>query len=148
MPVAHKWKCLNTRCKIFRTEIFVAMNSPMPECPQCRSVKLEDWGVNASFGIGGSGRRMDATLRKLADAHGMTDINNKDGRPAKGYQADTAPGKYGTKTIAGVEVPINDRPTGAWGKSAYTAFKAPSGARMPNRKSIPTEVVASYKGGK
>lgn len=138
----NRYACLNPTCG----HGFDALDNPMPECPKCRSIKLEV----GHYGDMGSGRadpnaatsssqvkRIDAVLRNQAHQFGMTDINNSGGQAAKSHKPDPTAGKYGTMNIMGVEAPIGDRPSAAWGSSPYTAFKAPSskGEKLPGNRS-------------
>lgn len=166
MPMKHKYKCENPGCpgtgRIDDTGLFIALNAPTPQCPCCRSMKVTDWGESSQFdkvgpvrsqnahnGSPGAGQRIDGTLQRLADAYGLTDINNAGGKAAKGQSA-PAKGKYGNFEIAGVSVPIDDKITTVSGSSSYTPFAVPtSKGKLPGARAIPramTEVIAEHKG--
>jgi len=102
------------------TGLFRAMDNPMPECPSCRSQKLEDWGDS----VGPMGwirtesahptnhdtlKSVDQTLNRLAHAHDMTNISNTGGKAAKGgaVEAPVEKGVYGNLNVGGFNVPIN-----------------------------------------
>lgn len=155
MPILHRFKCLNPNCPGLKDKfsagiLFDAMTSPQPECPRCRCIKVEDWGTPQGLNIGnGSVKRMDATLQRMADQHGLTDINNTGGRAAKSHTPDKAEGKYGNLNIMGVEAPVNDSASAAWGSTPYTAFNVPAArSKLPgNRSTMPfTNVTAEHKG--
>lgn len=123
MPQRHRYKCLNYAVPHVpsRPITFVAMNSPMPECPQCGSRRLEDWGEAWETGVVGGDahadtKHTDATFRRVADRYGLTDMNNKDGqavkrpaapKPVAGMQ----PGA--TVNIGGYQVPLSQAASGA-----------------------------------
>lgn len=113
MPARHTYKCLNPRCKPAKSRsiTFVTMNSPQPTCPDCGSIKLEDWGEAHNVGfIGGETRRIDAGLKDIASHHGLTNMSNKGGKAVKGSAA-PARGDYGYKDVMGVRVPVDHNPT-------------------------------------
>lgn len=138
MPAKHKYKCLNPNCSgpgnRSHTDLFSAMNSPMPECPSCGGRRLEDWGECVEregwIRITTAGptnfdtvKRSDNNLRRVADRYGLTDMNNKDGQAVKrsptpsaapgpmvnvgGYQVPASvAASGGCMTIPGIGVPM------------------------------------------
>lgn len=148
MPAPNRYKCLNENCQIFRTEIFSALPKPIPRCPVCNCIKLEDWGPASNFNIGtGAVGRIDKKLSGLASQCGLGDIRNQGGRAAKTHQEPVPQGKYGTKNYFGVDVPIGDKPVTVHGSSAYSAFKVEAGGKkLPGNRAIPTQVTAAHKG--
>lgn len=154
MPQLHKYKCLNTICKGTGrkddTGLFLAYNNAA-ECPSCSSMKVEDWGEQAygkpgpyvsgpaSFGKPGAAGRIDGRLNMLAEAHGLTDINNSGGQATAGRKQQTE-GQYGSLTMAGVTVPINDPKThGITTGSAASNVRATS---APGSKLNPNSTAA------
>lgn len=114
MPSKHTYKCLNPRCKPSKSRpiTFKAMNSPQPTCPDCGSIKLEDWGeaVNV-MSVGGETRRIDSELKSIASHHGMSNMSNKGGKAVKGGQV-AAKGSYGSINVGnGVNVAVDHSPT-------------------------------------
>lgn len=159
MPALHRYQCDNQNCSYYLrahlAAVFVALNAPTPVCPSCGGMKVTDHGEHVErpshFSIGtGVVGRTDKTLRAIADQHGLSDINNKDGRPAKGIGAGQPipKGKYGTRNFHGVEVPLNDTPTGAWGKVPYTPFKVAAQSKLPAKgsRTPPALIHAEHKG--
>jgi hypothetical protein len=132
------------------------MNAPTPVCPECGGMKVTDHGEygekpwHGPFIGTGIVARTDRTLRTIADAHGLGDINNKDGRAAKSHVTAEPgqPGKYGTRNYFGVEVPINDRPTGNWGHVPYAPFNVQPQTKLPAKASRtpPAAIHAEHKG--
>lgn len=167
MPQLHKYKCLNPTCpgtgRRDDTGLFLAYNSA-PECPSCACVKVEDWGEQsygkpgpylsqqASFGKPGAAQRIDGRLNMIAEAHGMTDINNKDGQSAMGKRPESQ-GEFGSFTMAGVTVPINNPLThGITTGSAQSSVKATAsqGAKVGTQAGAAlkghTQVTAEHRG--
>lgn len=113
MPARHKYKCLNPNCNI---ALFVTMNSPIPCCPKCGARRIEDFGETtfdegytqtSNFGIStGQVKQSDNNLRRIADRYGMTNMDNKDGRPAK-RPKETPQGNGATVKIGGIDVPVS-----------------------------------------
>lgn len=157
MPSKHRYKCLNPNCPGYteksRTPIFIAMNSPLPACPQCGCIKIEDWGEAMNPMIGGQGgaKQMDADMRSLADNLGMTNLSNKDGRAMKGGSQTAAKGEMGhIKLPGGVMAPVDFSPKCSNIGLTSTPLKLQTGAAFSGKpspgQSIPTRVVASHKG--
>lgn len=163
MPRWTLYNCLNPACG----HSFDALSN-QPECPKCRSIKLQerDYGNMPPTSMRADPtahtstsvlRRTDATLRNLATDYGLTDINNKNGQAAKGHHPRPeagARGKYGNMNVLGVDVPINDTITTVSGSTPYTAFKAPVAPQggLPGRETANkalsgmTKVTAEHKG--
>ena len=94
---------------------FVALNMPMPSCPHCACIRLQDWGeaINIMAGASAATKANDANLRSLAARHGLTDMSNKDGKSIKANaRAQTAPlpqqfgGQQATAKLSGIDVPF------------------------------------------
>lgn len=121
----------------------------MPACPKCGSINLDD-RFNERFPRSvttGAAKRIDNTLRGLADAHGLSDISNTGGKAAKSSVAPPPQGKYGNKNYFGVDVPIGDKPVTVHGSSSYSGFKVEAGnKKLPGNRAIPTQVTAAHKG--
>lgn len=157
MPSKHRYKCLNPNCPGYtekvRTPIFISMNSPQPTCPQCGSIKVEDWGeaINPMIGGQGGARQMDADMRQLADNLGMTNMSNKDGKAMKGGSATDAKGEMGhIRLPGGVTAPVDYTPKCSNIGLTSEPLKLKTGAAFAGKptpgQSIPTQVVAAYKG--
>lgn len=124
MPARHRYKCLNyERCPCYngasnKIPVFVAMNSPMPQCPHCGARRLEDWGEAIETGIiGGAARahiqNSDANLRRVAERYGLADMNNRDGQAVK-RAAPSAPSSSGrTISVGGYQMPLESVASGA-----------------------------------
>lgn len=166
MPQLHKYKCLNDACegtgRKDDTGLFLAFNNA-PECPSCGAYKVEDWGEQAygkpgpyfsqpaSFGKPGAAARIDGRLNMLAEAHGLTDINNKDGQATSAKKE--SQGEYGSLSMAGVTVPINDpRTHGITTGSAMSSVRATAsqGAKIGTKAGAAlkgnTQVTAEHRG--
>jgi hypothetical protein len=165
MPNLHKYKCRNDACpgtgRRDDTGLFLAFNNA-PECPFCRSIKIEDWGKEsygkpgpylskrASPDSNGMVGRLDKVFRSQAEQHGLSDINNKDGRPAKGYKAPAGEPEYGYKEYNGIQVPIGNDIRTVSGASGVKPVKSAPDSRL-NPKSMDamkgfTQVTAEHKG--
>lgn len=167
MPQLHKYKCLNANCpgtgRKDDTGLFLAFNNAS-ECPSCSCLKVEDWGEQnygkpgpyvsqpASFGKPGAAARIDGRLNMLAEAHGMTDINNSGGGAAMGAKPQ-ADGEFGNFTMAGVTVPINNPlKHGITTGSAMSAVKATAsqGSKVGTQAGAAlkghTQVTAEHRG--
>lgn len=165
MPNLHKYKCRNDACpgtgRRDDTGLFLAFNNA-PECPFCRSIKVEDWGKEdygkpgpylskrASPDSNGMVGRIDKRLRSQAEQHGLSDINNKDGRPAKGHVPEGPAPKYGYKEFNGIQVPIDDTIRTVRGASNVKPVTSSHGSVL-NPKSMDamkgfTQVTAEHKG--
>lgn len=108
--------------------------------------------INAPM-IGGEGglKQSEANLRRIADRYGMTNISNKDGRAAKGSQADQARGEMTNITLPGygVSAPVDYTPKCS--RLPMTArMSADTTTSLPGRQAVsrvvPTHVVAEHKG--
>lgn len=128
MPARHRYKCLNfDRCPVYngaptRPATFIAMNAPMPECPNCGSRRLEDWGEAIETNVVGAQARTDiknsdANLRRVAARYGMTNMSNKDGKSAKGSAASkpaiVSSNPEATINIGGYQVPLSQAASGS-----------------------------------
>lgn len=172
MPAKHKYKCLNyDLCPGDGTKswnmLFIAMNAPTPTCCCCGTMNIEDWGeccpyekigpfhgARSAGTNGAKAKSVDSTLNRLAAAHGLTNINNRDGQPAKMAQDGPDTGTHGTMNVLGVQVPINDgsrgEPNGGIvtrsGATGAAPVTVPTSGRFPGKRSIPTQVIAKHEG--
>lgn len=165
MPNLHKYKCRNDACpgsgRRDDTGLFLAYNNA-PECPFCKSIKVEDWGKEdygkpgpylskrASPDSNGMVGRIDKVLRGQAEQHGLSDIKNKDGQPAKGQKSAAEP-EFGYKEYMGIQVPIGkdirtvSGPSGV--KPVHSAPDSklnPNSMKALNNKAF-TQVTAEHK---
>jgi len=171
MTARFRYKCLNPDCtgsgRRDCTGLFSALDNPTPECPACGSVKLENWGEHigrdgwiltspASYGSPGMARGVDASLRHIADAHGLTNMRNDGGKSVGQHRMEerqreqqaASPGVYGHKNYFGVNVPIDGTcKTVAVPNPTGKPMKLPAGtSSIPGRRSVPgamTQTVAS-----
>lgn len=164
MPQKHIYKCLNPECSDGKQEWFnnfVAMNSPMPSCPTCKSIRLHDGGIytppNVMVSAGQSrehAQNTDSNFRRIADKYGLTDMNNKNGQPVKRgapapVQQNAPPGA--TVNIGGYQVPFSAAAGGQCVHMPSMSQKIPtSNGAMPMKKDSKmmrdmTNVVASHK---
>lgn len=141
----------------------MALNVPIPTCPACMSIKSEDWGEEPYEPIGlfkskfarpvdlSSSRSIDATLRRQADRHGLTNMSNKDGIGTKSRRP-TAPAQGQYTNIAlpgGGSAPVDYVPT-CTRANMTASLKVETGAkargRAPVGSVVPTRVVGSHSG--
>lgn len=145
MPSMHSYKCLNPNCKDAHYDwfnTFNAMNSPLPQCPTCSGIKLEDRGVYIPSSVMISGaqshentKNTDANLRRTAERYGLTDMNNKDGQAVKR----AAPPARMDSPLAGQHVKVGgyDLPFGAG------CHNIPSAAQKIPTASVPVKASSS-----
>lgn len=160
MTTRCRYKCLNPDCpgsgRRDDTGLFAALDNPMPECPACGSVKLEHWGDYAgrdgwivsnpaSYGSPGMARGVDASLRQIADANGLTNMRNDDGKSVGQHRMEErareqrASQVYGTKNYFGAEISIDGTcSTVAVPNPTGIPVKLPAGSHsIPGTRSVP-----------
>lgn len=159
MPQKHIYRCLNSECPDGKQEWFngfVAMNSPMPACPTCKSIRLRDDGIytppNVMVSTGQAKAHADNTdnnFRRIADKYGLTDMNNKDGQAVKRAAPVAQSGP--TINLGGYQVPASAAAGGQCVHLPGMAQKIPSsnGPGPVKRDSAMmkdmTRVVANHK---
>jgi hypothetical protein len=155
MPSRHRYKCLNHNCPTYtdknKSLTFVAMNSPMPTCPHCSCIKLEDCGeaMNIMGGLSANSQNSDSNFRRIADRYGLSDMNNKDGQAVKRSAPEPVGGA--TVSIGGYQVPLASAASGAC--AHMPGMSVPMKAAVGQGSSKPssmmkgmTRVVAEHKG--
>lgn len=158
MPLVHRYQCLNTLCpepesKMHVKNQFRAFNNN-PVCPRCSGYKVHDMGYEAGAVPGpifaapyvssGTGKSVDATLRQQADQYGLTNMDNRDGKPIKGSTQN--PHGYETKNYFGIDVPIGPNITTVSGASNLkSSMKVTPQGKLPGNRSIPTQTVAEHR---
>lgn len=133
---------------------FIAMNMPQPTCPHCSAIRLEDWGeaINIMGGSSAATQNSDASLRALADRHGLTDMSNRGGKAIKANSPPpAASSNEPTVNVGGVAVPMSVAATGgcvnmpSMARKLTPATGTPSSTNAPKIGSM-TKVVAEHKG--
>lgn len=132
------------------------MNSPMPVCPTCKSIRLEDIGIfvrpNVMVSTGESrenAKNSDKNIRRIADQYGLTDMNNKGGQAIK--RAAPAPASGPTVKVGGIDVPVSTAAGAGCINLPNMAQKLPvsGAARAPQQSAMMkgmTRVVGEHKG--
>lgn len=165
MPSRHRYKCLNPDCtgapSRNYTGLFSAMNNEAI-CPACESRKLQDWGetvepegwipVRATQANNFSTvQASESNLRRIADRYGMTNISNKDGRPAKSWTPPPAVNGP-TVSVKGVQVPYGHAVSGSCANLPQMAQPIPVKQTAPSAKGSSallkkmTNIRAEHKG--
>lgn len=134
---------------------FVAMNSPMPACPHCGAIRLQDCGevMNIMGGASDNTRNSDANFRRIADRYGLTDMNNKDGKAVRGAAA--APSSGQMVSVGGIQIPMEQAMRGECINKPEMAQKIPTASKDSARRPVSeknrglmkqmTKVVAEHK---
>lgn len=165
MPSRHRYKCLNPDCPSMtdarKSMTFVAMNSPHPNCPHCRCMKLEDWGEAINIGVADSithalNQGTDNNLQRIADRYGLSDMSNKDGQAVKRAAPTPAVDPKGDPaklvTVGGYQVSADAAAVGGCVNmnNVTSPLSAKIGEATPNKTSPMmkqmTNVVAAHTG--
>lgn len=81
MAIKKEYRCLS--CGSFE--------ATEPVCPNgCTTVVTREFRTAPGY-LGARSKSADATLQRLADSYGLSDINNRDGRPAAQGQSRSQP---------------------------------------------------------
>lgn len=138
-------RCSNERCA--HLYLYNINKKHMPLCPKCNSRAQ----FPAPFAHKGTAKNIDATLKDLSEAYGLSDMGQRggtrEGEIAKKMNLNSGSATYSPRP--GFEIPFDTNPSCAWSKNppnSKIGVDLSNGAKFAKKAAVPTKIVGSHKG--